>query len=170
MAILPEQKIAVVVLMNQQPQFLISFDDQLFDGVMQGITTGTFPSIGQAFNVFYGIFDAIVLATLILMIRSFWRTGRWVQKFRGRVTRIGFWWAAASTFGLDLAIAALIAVAVVYGVGSLTGFVPLTPARMNYGAPDVAAWIYAIILFFPVRSVVRAIVIASRGTGAKPRR
>lgn len=170
MAILPEQKIAVVVLMNQQPQFLISYANQLFDGVMQGITTGTFPSIGQAFNIFYGVFDAIVLATLILMILSFWRTGRWVQKFRGRVRRIGFWWAAASAFGLDLAIAALLAVAVLYGLGSLTGFVPLTPARMSYGVPDVAAWIYAIILFFPVRSVVRAIVIASRGTGAKPRR
>lgn len=168
MAILPEQKIAVVVLMNQQPQFLISYADQLFDGVMQGITTGTFPSIGQAFNIFYGVFDAIVLATLILMIRSFWRTGRWLKKFRGRVTRIGFWWAAASAFGLDLAIAALLAVAVLYGLGFLTGFVPLTPARMNYGAPDVAAWIYAIILFFPVRAVVRAIVIASHGTGAKP--
>ena len=170
MAILPEQQIAVVVLMNQQPQFLISDDAQLFDGVMQGITTGTFPSIDQAFNVFYGVFDAIVLATLLLMIYSFWRTGRWVQKFRGRVRRIGFWWAAARAIGLDLAIAALLAVAVVYGLGSLFGIAPLTPAKMNYGAPDVAAWIYAIILFFPVRSVVRAIVIASRGTGAKPRR
>lgn len=77
--------------------------------------------------------------------------------------RIGFWWAAASAVGLDLVIAALLAVAVVYGLGSLTGYVPLTPAIMNYGAPDVAAWIYAIILFFPVRSVVRMIVIASRG-------
>src|SRR5579859_7238666 len=105
MAILPEQKIAVVVLMNQQPQFLINYNDQLYEGVMQGITTGTFPSIGQAFHVFYGVVDAIVLATLILMIRSFWRTGRWVQKFRGRVTRIGFWWAAARAVGLDLAIA-----------------------------------------------------------------
>jgi CubicO group peptidase (beta-lactamase class C family) len=163
MAILPEKQIAVVVLMNQQPQFLISYADQLYEGVMQGITTGTFPSIGQAFNVFYGVFDAIFLVTLILMIRSFWRTGRWMQKFRGRVTRIGFWWAAARAVGLDLAIAALIAVAVIYGLGSLTGFVPLTPAIMNYGAPDVAAWIYAIILFFPVRAVVRVIVIASRG-------
>src|SRR5579859_1140612 len=105
MAILPEQKIAVVVLMNQQPQFLINYNDQLYEGVMQGITTGTFPSIGQAFHVFYGVVDAIVLATLILMIRSFWRTLRWVQKFRGRVTRIGFWWAAARAVGLDLAIA-----------------------------------------------------------------
>jgi hypothetical protein len=35
---------------------------------------------------------------------------------------------------------------------------------MTYGAPDAAAWIYAMILFFPVPSVVRAIVIASRGT------
>ena len=164
MAILPEQKIAVVVLMNQQPQLLINYDAQLYDGVMQGITTGTFPSIGQAFNVFYGVFDAIVLATLLLMIRSFWRTGRWVQKFRGRVKRIGFWWAAARAVGLDLAIAALIAVAVLYGLGSLVGFVPFTPARMSYGAPDVAAWIYAIILFFLVRPVVRVIVIASRGT------
>jgi CubicO group peptidase (beta-lactamase class C family) len=170
MAILPEQKIAVVVLMNQQPQFLISDDAQLYDGVMQGITTGTFPSISQIFNVFYGVFDAIVLATLLLMILSFWRTGRWVQKFGGRVSRIGFWWAAARAVGLDLAIAALIAVAVVYGLGSLTGFVPLTPAFMSYGAPDVAAWIYAIILFFPVRAGVRMIVIASRGTGAQPRR
>lgn len=163
MAILPEQKIAVVVLMNQQPQFLINYDAQLYDGVMQGITTGTFPSIGQAFHVFYGVVDAIVLATLLLMICSFWRTGRWVQKFRGRVKRIGFWWAAASAVGLDLAIAALIAVAVVYGLGPLTAGVPLTPAIMNSGAPDVAAWIYAIILFFLVRPVVRVIVIASRG-------
>lgn len=163
MAILPEQKIAVVVLMNQQPQFLISYANQLYEGVMQGITTGTFPSIGQAFHVFYGVVDAIVLATLLLMIRSFWRTGRWVQTFRGRVRRIGFWWAAARAVGLDLAIAALIAVAVIYGLGPLTAGVPLTPAIMNSGAPDIAAWIYAIILFFPVRSVVRAIVIASRG-------
>jgi CubicO group peptidase (beta-lactamase class C family) len=164
MAILPEQKIAVVVLMNQDPQILVSDENKLYDGIMQGITTGTFPSINQTFNVFYGVFDAIVLATLLLMIRSFWRTGRWVQKFRGRVKRIGFWWATASAVGLDLAIAALIAVAVVYGLGSLFGFVPLTPAIMNYGAPDVAAWIYAIILFFLVRPVVRVIVIASRGT------
>ena len=164
MAILPEQQIAVIVLMNQQPQFLISYDAQLYGGVMQGITTGTFPSIGQAFHVFYGVFDAIVLATLLLMIYSFWRTGRWVQKFRGRARRIGFWWAAARAIVLDLAIAALLAVAVVYGLGSLFGIAPLTPAFMYYGAPDLAAWVYAIILFFPVRSVVRMIVIASRGT------
>jgi hypothetical protein len=170
MAILPEQKIAVVVLMNQDPQILVSDENKLYDGIMQGITTGTFPSINQTFNVFYGVFDAIVLATLLLMIRSFWRTGRWVQKFRGRVRRIGFWWAAARAIGLDLAIAALLAVAVVYGLGSLFGIAPLTPAKMSHSGPDIAAWIYAIILFFPVRSVVRAIVIASRGTGAPIRR
>lgn len=160
-AILPQQKIAVVVLMNQDPQLPVP-DDRLFDGIMQGITTGTFPSISQSFTIFYAIFDAIVLATLILMICSFCRTGRWLRKFRARAARTGPWRAVARAVGLDLVIAALIAVAVVYGLGALYGLVPLTPTLIVNWAPDVAVWIYALVIFFAVRAVVRAIVIAAR--------
>ncbi|MGH3066964.1 MAG: serine hydrolase domain-containing protein [Streptosporangiaceae bacterium] len=161
MAILPEKNIAVVLLMNQDPQVVVN-DDQLYGGIMQGITTGTFPSVSQSFIIFYAIFDAIVLATLILMICSFWRTGRWLRKFRVRVTRTGFWRATARTVGLDLVIAALITVAVIYGLGALTGNVPLTPTLIVFAAPDIAVWIYALVSFFAVRAVVRAIVIAAR--------
>jgi CubicO group peptidase (beta-lactamase class C family) len=168
MAILPEQKIAVVVLMNQNPQVVVN-DDQLYDGIMQGITTGTFPPVSQTFITFYAIFDTIVLTTLILMIGSFWRTGRWLRKFRVRAVRTGVWRAAARAVGLDLVIAALVAVAVVYGLGALTGHVPLTPTLMIFAAPDIAVWVYAIIIFFAVRAIVRALVIAVRrgnsGTG-----
>lgn len=161
MAILPEKKMAVVVLMNQDPQ-LVGNDDQLYDGIMQGITTGTFPPVSQIFIIFYVIFDAIALATLILMILSFGRTGKWLQKFGRRVTRKGFWRAAIRAVGLDVAIAILIAIAVLYGVGSVTGYVPLTPTLLIFAAPDIAIWIYAIIIFFAVRAVVRAIVIITR--------
>ena len=161
MAILPEKKMAVVVLMNQDPQ-LVGNDDQLYNGIMQGITTGTFPSVSQTFIIFYVIFDAIVLATLVLMTLSFWRTGKWLQKFARRVARKGFWRAAIRAVGLDVAIAVLIAIAVLYGLGSVTGYVPLTPTLMIFAAPDIAAWIYAIIIFFAVRAVVRAIVITTR--------
>jgi CubicO group peptidase (beta-lactamase class C family) len=161
MAILPEKNIAVAVLMNQDPQIAVN-DDQLYNGIMQGITTGTFPSISQSFTIFYAIFDAIALATLILMIGSFWRTGKWLHKFRVRVTQTGLWRATVRAVGLDLAIAVLVAVAVVYGLGSLTGNVPLTPTLIVFTAPDIAAWIYAIIIFFAVRAVMRAIVIAAR--------
>jgi CubicO group peptidase (beta-lactamase class C family) len=161
MAILPEQKIAVVVLMNQNPQVVVN-DDQLYDGITQGITTGTFPPVSQTFIIFYAIFDTIVLATLILMIGSFWRTGRWLRKFRVRAVRTGVWRAAARAVGLDLIIAALVAVAVFYGLGALTGYVPLTPTLMIFAAPDIAVWVYAIIIFFAVRAVVRALVVTVR--------
>jgi hypothetical protein len=147
--------------MNQDPQ-LVGNDDQLYDGIMQGITTGTFPSVSQTFIIFYVIFDAIALATLILLILSFWRTGKWLQKFGKRVTRKGFWRAVIRAVGLDVAIAILIAIAVLYGVGSVAGYVPLTPALLIFAAPDIAIWIYAIIIFFAVRAVVRAIVIIMR--------
>lgn len=164
MAILPQQKVAVVVLMNQDPQIAVN-DDQLFDGIMQGITTGTFPPVSQAFTIFYAIFDAIVLATVILMIGSFWRTGRWLRKFRARAARTGPWRPAARAVGLDLVTAALITVAVVYGLGSLTVHMPLTPTMMIFTAPDIAVWVYAIIVFFAGRAIVRAIVIAAAAAG-----
>jgi hypothetical protein len=148
--------------MNQDPAQLAVPSDQLFDGIMQGITTGSFPSVSQGFTIFYTVFDAIVLATVILMAASFWRTGRWLRKFRARAARTGFWRAAALAVGLDLLIAALIAVAVAYGLGSLYGLVPLTPTLIVNEFPDVAAWIYALILFFAARAIVRAIVIAVR--------
>jgi hypothetical protein len=150
--------------MNQDPQEVVN-DDQLYDGIMQGITTGTFPPASQSFTIFYVVFDAIVLATLILLILSFCRTGRWLRKFRARLTRIGFWRATARAVGLDLVIAALIAVAVLYGLGALTGYVPLTPTLIIFAAPDIAIWIYAIIIFFAVRAVVRATVIAAVAAG-----
>lgn len=180
MAILPQQKIAVVVLANQDPVQAAVNDDQLYDGIMQGITTGTFPPVSQAFTIFYAIFDAIALATLVLIICSFCRTGRWLRKFRARAARTGLRRAAARAVGLDLVIAALITVAVGYGLGSQFGYglgslfdsLPLTPALMIWYAPDVAVWIYAIIIFFAVRAAVRATVIATRRdsfrTGAEP--
>jgi CubicO group peptidase (beta-lactamase class C family) len=161
MAILPGQKTAVVVLMNQNPELAVN-NDQLFNGIMQGITTGAFPSASESYSLFYAIFDAIALASAILMIFSLCRTGRWLRKFRNRAARIGFWQAAARAVGLDLAIAALIAIAVMYGVGSMFGSVPLTPTLMVDAAPDLAAWIYAVVIFFALRAVVRAIVIAIR--------
>lgn len=160
MAILPEKKIAVVVLMNDDPQLLN--DEQIYDGMMQGITLGTFPTISRAFVIFYVIFDAIVLASLILMALSFWRTRRWLRKFQRRVARRGFWRAAIMAVGMDLCIAVLIAVAVLYGLGSLTGYVPLTPTLLIFAAPDVAVWIYALVIFFVIRAVLRAIVIARK--------
>jgi len=172
MAILPRKNIAVVVLMNQDPQLVVP-DDQLYDGIMQGITTGTFPPVSHAFTIFYAIFDAIALATVILMIGSFWRTGRWLRKFRARAARTRLWRASVRAIGTDLGIAALIAVAVGYGLGSVEGFVPLTPAMMIFAAPDVAVWIYALVIFFAARAVVRAMVIAAaaaryHGPGDQP--
>jgi CubicO group peptidase (beta-lactamase class C family) len=166
-AILPEKNTAVVVLMNQDPQIVVN-DDQLYDGIMQGITTGAFPAVSQSFTIFYAIFDAVALATLILMICSFGRTGRWLRKFRARAARTGFWRASARAVGLDLVIAALIAAAVLFGLGSVTGYVPLTPTLMIFAAPDLAAWTYALVLFFAVRAVIRAIVIAVRSGSIRP--
>jgi hypothetical protein len=66
--------------------------------------------------------------------------------------------------GLNLIAAAAIAAAVVYGLGALTGNEPLTPTLMMFAAPDVAVWIYAIIAFFAVRAVVRAVCVAIAAT------
>jgi len=158
MAILPATHIAVVVLTNQNPGLVVN-DDQLFNGIVQGITTGTFPAVSQSFLIFYVIFDAIVLATLLLMIGSFWRTGTWLRKFRARAARAGMRRAAVRAIGLDLITSLLIALIIAYGVGSLTGYVPLTPTLLVFTAPDVAAWIYAVIIFFVIRAVVRALLI-----------
>jgi hypothetical protein len=103
------------------------------------------------------------------MARSFGRTRKWLQKFERRVTRKGFWRSAIRAVGLDLVIAVLIAVGVLFGVGSLVGYVPLTPTLMIFAAPDIAFWIYAIILFFAVRAVVRALVIAVRRSDLRTR-
>ncbi len=162
MAILPRQKIAVVLLMNEDPQVPPLNDEQIYSGLMQGITTGTFPSVNHTYLIFYIIFDIIVLATLLLMIRSFWRTRKWLDKFADRVTSKGFWRAAIRAIGLDLTIAVLIALSVTYGLGSLVGYVPLTPTLLIFAGPDVATWIYAIIIFFAVRAVLRTIVITAR--------
>jgi CubicO group peptidase (beta-lactamase class C family) len=161
-AILPGQKTAVVVLMNQDPQLVVN-DDQLYDGIMQGITTGRFPAVSHAFVIFYAIFDTIVLVTLILMTISLGRTGRWRRKFRLRAARTGIRRAAVRAVGGDLLAAALIAAAVAYGLGALTGNEPLTPTLMMFTAPDVAVWIYAVIIFFTVRAVVRTIGICVNG-------
>jgi hypothetical protein len=150
-AIVPEAKTAVVILMN---------DDQLYNGIMQGITTGAFPPVSHSFVIFYAIFDAIALATLLLMIASFARTGRWLRRFRARAARTASVArsvrAVLLAVGLDLVAAAAIAAAVVYGLGALTGNEPLTPPLMMFAAPDVAVWTYTIIAFFAVRAVVRA--------------
>lgn len=159
-AILPERKTAVVILMNQDPQLVVN-DDQLYNGIMQGITTGRFPAVSHSFVIFYAVFDALVLATLALMIGSFWRTGRWQRKFRVRASRTGTWRAAVRAVGLDLVSAAALAAAVALGLGALTGYVPLTPTLMLFAAPDVAIWLYAIIIFFVVRAIVRAVCISA---------
>jgi CubicO group peptidase (beta-lactamase class C family) len=87
-AILPDGKTAVVLLMNQDPQLVVN-DDSLYNGLMQGITTGRFPAVSHSFVIFYAVLDVLVLATLVLMIASFWRTGRWLRKFRVRAWRTG---------------------------------------------------------------------------------
>ncbi|MBO0744706.1 MAG: hypothetical protein J2P43_06790 [Candidatus Dormibacteraeota bacterium] len=67
------------------------------------------------------------------------------------------------SIGLDLGIAALLVFGVVYGVGSVVGH-PLTPALMLFSGPDLAVWIYTVILFFAVRAVVRTVgVLTTRG-------
>jgi CubicO group peptidase (beta-lactamase class C family) len=165
MAILPKQKIAVILLMNEDPQVPPLNDEQIYTGVMQGITTGTFPPVSHTYLIFYIIFDTIALATLLLMVRSFWRTRKWLNKFENRVAGKGFWPAAIRAIGLDLAIAVLIALLVTYGLGSVVGYVPLTPTLLIFAGPDVATWIYAIIVFFVVRAVIRAIVITARRNG-----
>jgi hypothetical protein len=111
------------------------------------------------------VLDALVLATLVLTIASFWRTGRWLRKFRVRASRTGTMRAAVRAVGLDLVIAAAIAAAVVFGLGAVTGYVPLTPILLIFAAPDLAIWPYAIIAFFVARAIVRAICISvGRGT------
>jgi CubicO group peptidase (beta-lactamase class C family) len=156
MAILPRARVSVVVLVNEDPQIVLN-DEQIYDGVMQGITTGTFPPVAHTFIIFYAIFDTIVLATLILMACSLWRTRKWLRK---RQARTGAWRAALRAAGVDLGIAALITVGVGYGLGAMTGYVPLTPTLMTFAAPDVAAWIYAIIIFFVVRAAARTVAVA----------
>jgi CubicO group peptidase (beta-lactamase class C family) len=165
MAVLPKKKTAVIVLMNEDPE-LVGAPDQLYEGIMQGLTTGTFPSVSRIFFIFYALFDAIVLATLILMVRSLWRTGSWLRKFGIRARRHGFWRVAVLAIGLDLGMAALIAVGVSYGIGSLYGDVPLTPTVMMFGGPDVAVWVFALILFFAVRAVVRTVGILATRAGS----
>jgi CubicO group peptidase (beta-lactamase class C family) len=122
-AILPEGKTAVVLLMNQDSQLVVN-DDSLYNGLMQGITTGRFPAVSHSFVIFYAVLDVLVLATLVLMIASFWRAGRWLRKFRVRASRTGTMRAAVRDVGLDLVTAAAIAAAVVFGLGAVTGYVP----------------------------------------------
>jgi hypothetical protein len=159
-AILPADRTAVVVLMNTNPELVVN-DDRLYNGIMQGITTGTFPGVSHTFTIFYAVFDAIAAATLILMIFSLARTGRWRRKFQARAARTGFWPAAVRAVGLDLVIAAAVAAAVTFGVGALVGYVPLTPTLLVFAAPDIAVWIYAVVVFFAVRAVVRAVTIGA---------
>jgi hypothetical protein len=153
--------------MNANPQLVVA-DDQLYDGIMQGITTGTFPAVSHTFVIFYVIFDTVVLATLVLMIASLGRTGRWLRKFRVRAVRTGFRRAAVRAVGLDLVTAAVIAAAVTYGIGALVGYVPLTPTLLVFAAPDVAVWIYAVVIFFACRAVVRAVTIGIGGRTPQP--
>jgi hypothetical protein len=155
MAILPRDKVSVVVLMNEDPQIVLN-DEQLYDGVMQGITTGSFPPVAHTFIIFYAVFDTIVLVSLILMIWSLCRTRTWLRK---RQRRTSAWRAAITVTGVDLGMAALISVGVVYGLGAVTGQVPLTPTLMIFAAPDVTVWIGAIVAFFVARAAIRTVAI-----------
>ena len=157
MAILPDKNIAVVMLINQDPQLLN--EGLTFQGVLQGITTGTFLPISHIFTIFYVIFDLIVLASLVLMIRSFWKIGRWLKKFQKRVLQKGFTRTFIKAVGFDLVIAIVISILVFYGLGSVFGYVPLTPTLMIFALPDVSVWLYVLIGFFTVRVLVKTTVV-----------
>ncbi|HUD07045.1 MAG TPA: serine hydrolase domain-containing protein [Candidatus Saccharimonadales bacterium] len=158
MAILPDKNIAVVMLINQDPQLLN--EGQTFQGVLQGITTGAFPSISHIFIIFYVIFDLVVLASILLMIRSFWKISKWLKKFQNKALKKGFANAFIKTIGLDLCIAIIIAVAVFYGLGSVFGYVPLTPTLMIFALPDVSVWLYVVIGFFVLRALVKIAIVS----------
>jgi CubicO group peptidase (beta-lactamase class C family) len=158
MAILPDKNIAVIVLINEDQQLLN--EGQIYEGVMQGITLGTLPSISHLFLIFYAIFDLIVVTTIVLMIRSLLRTRKWLQKFHSRAIQRGFRRATARAIGLDAALAVLFSGAVFYGLGAVFGYVPLTPTLMIFAIPDISVWLYLIIAFFVVRALVKAIGIA----------
>jgi CubicO group peptidase (beta-lactamase class C family) len=169
MAILPRKNLAVVVLINEDPQVILN-DEQIYDGILRGVITGEFPPVSHAYLFFYIIFDVIVVAALALMIHSLGRTGRWLGKFSRRVTRRGFWRAAICAVGADLATAGLITLAVMYGLGSVAGQVPLTLTELLFAAPDVTAFICVVVVFFLVRAVVRAAAIAARRKRLQPGR
>ncbi len=160
MAILPDKHTAVIMLINEDG--LLLQESTTYDGVIQGITTGNFPAISHYFTIFYGIFDLVVLASLLLMIRSFARTNKRLQKLSKRAASKGYRYAVLELTCIDLFIAIVIAILVFYGIAAASGAstVPITPTLMMFSTPDLSVWFYVIIGFFVIRPVVRVAVLA----------
>ena len=159
MAILPQKKIAVVMLINEYSPLLN--EGKTYEGMMQGITTGIFPPISYSFFKYYVVFDIIVIVTLLLMIYSFYRFRKWSFRFESRVKEKGFWRVSFITIAFDLLVAVVIAFGVTYGLGIIFHIVPFTPALLMGSVPDMSLWFFVIIGFFLFRGITKACFVVS---------
>ncbi len=157
MAILPQEKIAIVMLINEFSPLLD--ESQTYEGMMQGITTGAFPPISHAFAVYYAVFDTIVVASLVLMIVCLYRLRRWPARFAGNAKRRGLWFPGSVSIGIDLLMATLLALGLTYGLGAMFQIIPFTPSLLMGSVPDMSLWIFAIIGFFLIRGLAKIIFV-----------
>lgn len=157
MAILPQEHIAVVMLVNEYSPLLN--ESQAYEGMMQGITTGSFPAIDHSFTRYYIIFDSVVIASLLLMAYMLYRIRRWPAKLAAKVKKRGVWRVGVISIGYEFVLALALALGVTYGLGTMYQIIPFTPSLLMGSVPDMSLWIFVMIGFFLVRGVAKVVIV-----------
>jgi len=158
MGFLPDTKTAVVMLMNQYG--LLTNDSQIYEGILDGVTKGTFPGMDYSYYTVYGTLDIIVLASVVLMVRSAWKLKKWSLKYQEKAKKKGVVRATVWPLAIDLGSALLVYVIAFYGLGIPSGTVPLNLTLMSFALPDVTVWIMVLIGFFLTRVLAKAVLMA----------
>lgn len=151
MAILPQSKSAIVVLVNEYGMLLN--EGALYQGVLQGVTTGTFPAVDSTYLTYYLILDAVIIISVFLIVRSFMRLAKWRSRMQIKIAKRSY--ALAISLTRDIFIAVLLAVTVFIGLGASFGSVPMPLSLLMFGTADLTVFILLVIAFFVARPIVR---------------
>lgn len=157
MGFLPDQKTAVIVLINQYG--LLTNDSQIYEGILDGITKGSFPELDYTYYIVYGTLDVVVLVALWFMIRSAWKLRKWPARYKQKCKKKGVVRATLYPLLIDLGLALLVYVVAFYGLGFMSGTVPLNLTLMSFALPDITVCIVVLIAFFLLRAVAKALLM-----------
>jgi CubicO group peptidase (beta-lactamase class C family) len=153
MALLPQTNTAIIVFVNEYGMLLN--EGATYQGILKGVTTGTFPGLDNTYLTYYIILDLVILISLGLMVRSFIRIPKWRAKIesKGDKTRR----ALRLSMIADICYSVIIALLIFVVLGASFGNVPMPLSLLMFGTADLTIFLLVVIAFFICRPIVRFI-------------
>lgn len=156
MALLPESRQALVVLTARNGA--LTGAGVAYDAGLQVLAGAASESPSYAFWVTYAIVDVVSVVLLVLLVLSLVRR-RWIGRVSARIGRYGPLRGIGVPVLRNLLFAAVVWVAVFYGLGTAVTGAPMSLAfAFGFVAPDLTLIVLFVVAYFLVRAIVAAAI------------